>query len=230
MSEEKQLRRIRSFVRRQGRLTKGQERGLAEIWPTYGVEYQAQPLELDALFARQAPRVLEVGFGSGSSLSTMARNMPEKDFIGIEVHRPGVGNLLLQIEELELTNIRVFYHDAVEVLKYQIADNSLDQFQLFFPDPWHKKRHNKRRIVQAEFLDLLACKLKKGGIVHMATDWEAYAVQMMQQLTAHPNFSNTLPTEEYAPRPDYRPLTRFEQRGHRLGHGVWDLLFQCDKA
>ena len=226
MSEVTHLRQVRSFVRRQGRLTKGQERALTEIWPTYGIEHTSDPLNLDEVFARQAPRVLEIGFGNGTSLSAMAQSMPEKDFIGIEVHRPGVGNLLLQIEELGLTNLRLFCHDAVEVLKQQIPDNSLDQFQLFFPDPWHKKRHHKRRIVQPTFLDLLAKKLKHGGIVHMATDWENYAMQMMEQLTNHPAFLNTQTEKQFSPRPDYRSLTHFEQRGHRLGHGVWDLIFQ----
>lgn len=225
MSDVKHLRQVRSFVRRQGRLTKGQERGLSEIWPIYGIEYSEHPLDLEQLFARQAPLVLEVGFGNGTSLSAMAKNMPEKDFIGIEVHRPGVGNLLLQIEEQGLTNLRLFCHDAVEVLKQQIPDNSLDQFQLFFPDPWHKKRHHKRRIVQASFLDLLAKKLKQGGVIHMATDWEDYAIHMMEQLKVHPAFKNTQAGDQFSPRPDYRPLTHFEQRGQRLGHGVWDLIF-----
>lgn len=225
MSDVKHLRQIRSFSCRQGRLTRGQLRALDEIWPVYGVEYNQQPLDLDQLFNRQAPRVLEVGFGNGASLAEMAKSQPENDFIGIEVHRPGIGNLLLQIEEQAINNIRLCHHDAIEVLKQQIPDNSLDRFQLFFPDPWHKKRHHKRRIVQPSLLDLLAKKLKKGGVIHMATDWENYAQHMMKQLTAHPAFSNTQENNQFAPRPDYRPLTHFEQRGHRLGHDVWDLIF-----
>ncbi len=225
MSDTKHLRQIRSFSCRQGRLTKGQLRALDEIWPVYGIEYDEQPLDFDQLFSRQAPRVLEVGFGNGSSLAAMAKKQPEVDFIGIEVHRPGVGNLLLQIEEQAITNIRLCYHDAIEVLKHQIPDNSLDRFQLFFPDPWHKKRHHKRRIVQTSLLDLLAKKLKKRGVIHMATDWGNYAQHMMKQLTDHPGFNNTQRDNQFSPRPDYRPLTHFEQRGHRLGHDVWDLIF-----
>lgn len=228
MSEVKHLRQVRSFVRRQGRLTKGQERALEQFWPIYGIEYSAQSIDFEKIFGRSAPVVLEVGFGNGESLVAMAQSMPEKDFIGIEVHRPGVGNILIQIEETGITNLRVMCHDAVEVLEQQIPDVSLAQFQLFFPDPWHKKRHHKRRIVQPKFLDLLARKLTQGGIIHMATDWEDYAIHMMGTLSAHPQFSNTLPGDDYAPRPDYRPVTRFEQRGHRLGHGVWDLIFKRD--
>jgi len=226
MSEQKYLRKIRSFVRRQGRLTRGQERALVVLWPPYGIEYSPRPLELGDIFGRNAPRVLEVGFGNGSSLVAMAQSRPEQDFIGIEVHRPGVGNLLIQMEQQRVENIRVMCHDAVEVLENQIPDHSLDQFQLFFPDPWHKKRHHKRRIVQSGFLDLLARKLKPGAIIHMATDWEDYAIHMMEILSAHPRLENTLAAGEYAPRPDYRPLTKFEERGHRLGHGVWDLIFR----
>ncbi len=225
MSTTQHLRKVRSFVRRQGRLTKGQLRALDEIWPLYGIEVSEQWLDLDLLFKRQARRVLEVGFGNGTSLAEMAKSQPESDFIGIEVHRPGIGNLLLQIEAQELSNIRLCYHDAIEVLQQQIPDNSLDQFQLFFPDPWQKNRHHKRRIVQAPLLDLLAKKLKKGGTIHMATDWENYAMQMMAQLNNHPAFENSQQENQFAPRPDYRPLTHFEQRGHRLGHGVWDLIF-----
>ena len=229
MSDVKHLRQVRSFVRRQGRLTKGQQRALDEVWPHYGIEYSDQPLDFNTLFGRTAPVVLEVGFGSGDSLVAMAKSMPEKDFIGIEVHRPGVGNILIQIEKEGISNLRVMCHDAVEVLQHQIPDASLSQFQLFFPDPWHKKRHHKRRIVQADFLDLLANKLMVGGLIHMATDWEDYAIHMMETLTAHAQFSNTVTEGDgYAPRPDYRTLTRFEQRGHRLGHGVWDLIFKRD--
>ncbi len=225
MSEQKHLRQVRSFVRRQGRLTKGQERAIEELWPQFGIEYDEQPLDFNQLFGRSAPVVLEVGFGNGASLVAMAKSMPEKNFIGIEVHRPGIGNILMQIGKEGIQNLRVMCHDAVEVLEKQIPDNSLSQFQLFFPDPWHKKRHHKRRIVQAEFLDLLSRKLTSNGIIHMATDWEDYAIHMMETLSAHPHFSNTQGEGNYAPRPDYRPVTKFEERGHRLGHGVWDLIF-----
>ncbi len=220
------LRRIRSFVRREGRLTKGQQRALNELFPTYGITLQQGALDFDALFGRQASRILEIGFGNGASLAQMASNHPENDYLGIEVHRPGVGNLLLQIEKLELTNIRISSDDAVEVLEQQIPDALLDAVYLFFPDPWHKKKHHKRRIVQPAFAQLIHRKLKPGGIFHMATDWENYAEHMLEVMTAADGFQNTAPEGKYIARPEYRPLTKFEQRGHRLGHGVWDLIFK----
>lgn len=227
MSEEnKYLRRIRSFVKREGRLTVGQERALNELFPLYGLTLQENPLDLDVVFKRTSPRILEIGFGNGTSLSEMAANNPEQDYIGIEVHRPGVGNLLLQIEKLGLTNLRVINEDAVEVLKQTIADESLDAVYLFFADPWHKKRHHKRRIVQKEFVQLLRKKLKLNGAFHMATDWEHYAQHMMQVMNESEGFENTSGKDQYLPRPEYRPLTKFEQRGQRLGHGVWDLIFK----
>jgi len=220
------IRRIRSFVKREGRLTVGQERALNELSPCYGLALQDTPLNLDETFQRSAPRILEIGFGNGTSLSEMASNNPEQDYIGIEVHRPGVGNLLLQIEKLGLTNLRVINDDGVEVLKQMIADESLDAVYLFFADPWHKKRHHKRRIVQEEFVQLLRKKLKVGGVFHMATDWENYAEHMMEVMNASEGFENTAGKDQYLPRPQYRPLTKFEQRGQRLGHGVWDLIFK----
>lgn len=220
------IRRIRSFVKREGRLTVGQERALNELFPLYGLTLQENPIDLDAVFKRTSSRILEIGFGNGTSLSEMAANNPEQDYIGIEVHRPGVGNLLLQIEKLGLTNLRVMNEDAVEVLKQTIADNSLDAVYLFFADPWHKKRHHKRRIVQEEFVQLLRKKLKVNGIFHMATDWEHYAKHMMLVMNKTQGFENTAGKDQYLPRPDYRPLTKFEQRGQRLGHGVWDLIFK----
>jgi tRNA (guanine-N7-)-methyltransferase len=220
------LRRIRSFVKREGRLTKGQQRALDELFPRYGISLQQGELDLDVLFGRQAFRVLEIGFGNGASLAEMAANHPENDYLGIEVHRPGVGNLLLQIEKQELTNIRVSNDDAVEVLEQQIPNTSLDAVYLFFPDPWHKKKHHKRRIVQTEFVQLVWCKLKPGGIFHMATDWENYAEHMLEVMTKAKGFENVASKGNYIARPDYRPLTKFEQRGHRLGHGVWDLIFE----
>ena len=224
--ENKYLRRIRSFVKREGRLTLGQERALNELFPRYGLVLQDILLNLDETFQRSAPRILEIGFGNGTSLSQMAVNNPDKDYIGIEVHRPGVGNLLLQVENLGLTNLRVINEDGVDVLKQMIADDSLDAVYLFFADPWHKKRHHKRRIVQKEFVELLRKKLKVGGIYHMATDWQHYAGHMMQVMNESEGFENTAGKEQYLPRPEYRPLTKFERRGQRLGHGVWDLIFK----
>ena len=227
MPEEKPfIRRIRSFVKREGRLTVGQERALSDLFPQYGLTLQDKPLNLDDVFQRHAPRILEIGFGNGTSLAEMAANNPEQDYIGIEVHRPGVGNLLLQIEKLDLKNLRVINDDAVEVLKQSIADDSLDAVYLFFADPWHKKRHHKRRIVQKEFVELLRKKLKVGGIFHMATDWENYAEHTMSVMNKSEGFENTAGKDQFLPRPDYRPLTKFEQRGQRLGHGVWDLIFK----
>ncbi len=224
--EQTFIRRIRSFVKREGRLTVGQERALNELFPRYGLAVQDSPLNFENIFQRTAPCILEIGFGNGTSLAEMAANNPEQDYIGIEVHRPGVGNLLLQIEKLELTNLRVINDDAVEVLKKMIADNSLAAVYLFFADPWHKTRHHKRRIVQKEFVELLRAKLKVGGIFHMATDWQDYAKHMMRVMNEADFFENTAGKDQYLPRPDYRPLTKFEQRGQRLGHGVWDLIFK----
>jgi tRNA (guanine-N7-)-methyltransferase len=226
MSEAKPHRAIRSFVRREGRLTPGQEKALTELWPLYGIDEGCEPLLLDTLFGRQAPRVLEIGFGNGASLAAMAMANPESDYIGVEVHRPGVGQLLKSIQENGITNIRVACTDAVELLKQRISSASLDRLQLYFPDPWHKKRHHKRRIIQPDFVELLADRIKQGGHLHMATDWEDYAVQMLADVSSNPRFHNCSETKDYIPRPDYRPLTKFEQRGHRLGHGVWDLLFE----
>jgi tRNA (guanine-N7-)-methyltransferase len=226
MKIEKPLRKIRSFVRREGRLTTSQQQALETLWPEFGIEQTTKLIDLDQTFTRSAPRVLEIGFGMGTSLAEMARLMPDKDFLGIEVHRPGVGSLLKQIDKQGLTNLRVLCADAIEILEHQIPDSSLDMVLLFFPDPWHKKRHHKRRIVQLAFLDLLALKIKQDGIIHMATDWEDYAIHMMNVLTTHPDFANTYGNANYAERPDYRPVTKFELRGKRLGHGVWDLIFK----
>ena len=220
------LRRIRSFVRREGRLTKGQQRALAELFSQYGITLQQGIIDFDALFGRRGPRILEIGFGNGASLAEMATEHPENDYLGIEVHRPGVGNLLLQIEKQSLNNIRVSNDDAIEVLEQQIPDESLDDVYLFFPDPWHKKKHHKRRIVQPAFVNLIQRKLKPGGIFHMATDWENYAEHIMAAMRTAAGFKNIAGEGQYTARPAYRPLTKFEQRGHRLGHGVWDLVFR----
>ena len=218
-------RRIRSFVRREGRLTAGQQRALDKLWPRFGLEAGRQ-LDLDAVFGRRAPRTLEIGFGNGASLAAMAENQPDCDFIGIEVHRPGIGRLLLELESRGLENVRIFREDAIQVLHECLPDNSLDRLLLFFPDPWHKKRPHKRRIVQSALFDLVARKLVAGGILHMATDWENYAGHMLAVGDAAPAFRNCAGAGHFSLRPDYRPVTKFEQRGQRLGHGVWDLLFE----
>ncbi|MCX2906869.1 tRNA (guanosine(46)-N7)-methyltransferase TrmB [[Curtobacterium] plantarum] len=220
------LRRIRSFVRRQGRLTKGQQQALDTLWPVMGVEYQLEPVDLPALFGREAPVTLEIGFGMGASLVTMAQNTPHQNFLGIEVHAPGVGACLAAAKEADVQNLRVMCHDAVEVLEKMIPDNSLRMVQLFFPDPWHKARHNKRRIVQVPFAELVMRKLKLGGVFHMATDWEAYAEHMLEVMNSIDGYRNQSEQQNYVPRPETRPLTKFEQRGQRLGHGVWDLMFE----
>lgn len=222
----KPIRTIRSFVKREGRLTHGQEKALETLWPVYGVDYSEQALDLQKLFGRNAETILEIGFGNGDSLWKMAQAHAEKNYFGIEVHRPGVGHLLHLIETSDCSNLRVSNHDAVDILNKQIPDHSLDRIQLFFPDPWHKKKHHKRRIVQDTFIALVARKLKPGGIFHLATDWENYAEHMLKTLNASSLYKNLSATNDYVPKPDERPTTKFERRGHRLGHGVWDLLFQ----
>ena len=220
------VRKIQSFVKREGRLTKGQALAIEKYWPQYGMEFQTQPYDLAEVFGRDAPVVLEIGFGMGKSLIEMAAAEPDKNFIGIEVHTPGVGACLADAVEQNLENVRLFEYDAVEILKQSIADNSLARVQLYFPDPWHKKRHHKRRIVQPEFVQLLRSKLQTGGIFHMATDWENYAEHMLEVMSVQPGYQNTSENNSYVERPDFRPLTKFEQRGQRLGHGVWDLIFK----
>ena len=218
--------RIKSFVLRQGRLSTAQQKAIDNNWPKFGLEVQDQLLDFEALFGRDAPTIIEIGFGMGKSLAEMAEANPQQNYIGIEVHRPGVGALLKLVEEKGLTNVRVYNHDAIEVLEKCIPEDSLSGVYLFFPDPWHKKRHHKRRIVQPEFAAKIAKHLKPGGQFHMATDWENYAEHMMEVMSAAPNYRNISGENEYTPRPDYRPLTKFEARGHRLGHGVWDLIFE----
>ncbi|HDP90268.1 MAG TPA: tRNA (guanosine(46)-N7)-methyltransferase TrmB [Thioalkalivibrio sp.] len=227
MTDETPGRRlIRSFVRREGRLTPGQQRALDSLWPRFGLELPAQSGDLKALLAGERPVTLEIGFGNGASLAQMAAADPAQLFIGIEVHRPGVGHLLQLVEKGGLENVRVICEDAVEVLKLHVPDASLDRLLLFFADPWPKKRHHKRRIVQPKFVELVAKKLKPGGIFHMATDWENYAEHMREVMEASPDFENTRGPGQFSERPDYRPVTKFEQRGQRLGHGVWDLLYR----
>jgi len=218
---------IRSFVMRAGRMTVGQARALEELWPRYGVEYSPAPVALEQLFGRQAPRTLEIGFGNGEHLASLAASHPERDYFGIEVHRPGVGHLLMLAEKNGLTNLRASSHDAVEVLRDQVTPGSLDEVLLLFPDPWHKKRHHKRRLVQPPFVELVASRLASGGVFKLATDWENYAQQMLEVLSAaNALFENLSPTGDWVPRPDERAPTRFEKRGARLGHGVWDLAFR----
>ena len=225
---------IRSFVLRQGRVTKGQANALETQWPTYGVEYGVQNIDLNTLFCgndlatqheliKPRKKILEIGFGMGETTAKIASALSDCDFLAVEVHTPGVGALLKLIEELALTNIRIIQHDVVEVLHNMIADASLNGVHIFFPDPWHKKRHHKRRLIQAEFVKLLCTKLKTGGYLHVATDWQEYALWVLEVLSDETQLQNT--ASEYAEKPNYRPLTKFENRGIKLGHGVWDLVF-----
>ncbi len=218
-------RNIRSYVLRQGRITLAQNAALENLWPVFGLSPE-QPFHAREVFRRNAPLILEIGFGNGKSLAQMAADAPEKNFLGIEVHRPGVGHLLLKIQKLGLNNVRVYCADAVEIMRNRIPENSLDGVQVFFPDPWHKKRHHKRRLINAEFVNLVASRLKPGGIMHCATDWEHYARQMLEVLESCPELRNRAGQGHFSERPEHRPLTKFESRGQRLGHGVWDLLFE----
>ncbi|WP_036306666.1 tRNA (guanosine(46)-N7)-methyltransferase TrmB [Methyloglobulus morosus] len=224
MPEQLPTRKIRSFIRRQGRITQGQEFALEHHWDKYCLTPD-NPLDTIQVFGRLAPLCVEIGFGNGDCLAQLAAANPDKDYLGIEVHRPGVGHLLMRLEEQGLHNVRVYCHDAIEILTNNVADNSLAAVHLFFPDPWHKRKHHKRRIVQSSFVELLALKLQSGGYFHAATDWEHYAKAMLEVLSADNRLTNASLTDTYCERPAYRPLTKFEQRGLRLGHGVWDLIF-----
>lgn len=227
MSELSRLRRpIRSFVRREGRLTAAQARALEQLWPRFGLEPGDSEIDFARVFGRSAPVILEIGFGNGESLAAIAGSHPLNNYMGIEVHRPGVGSLLLRLEQRQIDNVRVVCHDAAEVVRKNIPDNSLDAIFIFFPDPWPKKKHHKRRLVQAGFVQQLRQKLKVGGRLHMATDWQDYAEHMLAVMSAADGFSNTATSGDFCSRPDYRPETRFERRGLRLGHGVWDLVFK----
>jgi tRNA (guanine-N7-)-methyltransferase len=215
--------RIRSFVTRAGRLSTAQARAIEMMAPQFCIPYVKAPYDFDQAFGRKAPTILEIGFGMGDTTAKIAAGMPEKNFVGVEVHTPGVGSLLKLIGEQKLDNLHIIQHDAFEVITHMIAPDSLAGVHVFFPDPWHKARHNKRRLIQAPFVQLLASRIMSGGYLHCATDWEEYAVQMLEVLSAEPTLSNS--ADGYAPRPAYRPVTKFENRGLRLGHGVWDVVF-----
>ena len=224
MSDEgKHLRRIRSFVLREGRITPAQQRAFELHWPSFGIEYTGEQCDLDALFGRHAPHVLEIGFGNGEALAWASEHDPARDYLGIEVHRPGVGRLMNALADRDARNVRLWNHDAVEVLENEIPPHSLDEVRIWFPDPWHKKRHHKRRLIQSGFVRLLASRVKLGALLHLATDWADYAAQMREVLDADPAWRNR--GDGYARRPPWRIETRFEQRGQRLGHGVFDLLY-----
>lgn len=216
---------IRSFVERAGRISPVHKQLIQQLWPEFGLRLQTQMLDYGQIFGRQAPITLEIGFGDGRGLLSLAKANPQRDFIGIEVYKAGIAKVLLGIHELSLSNVRLFCADAIEVLQNCIPDQSIDQVQLFFPDPWPKVRHHKRRIVQPAFIDLIADKLHDGGTLHMATDWEDYAAHMLAVMTVQTGWVNLAGNGQYIARPATRPLTKFEQRGQRLGYGVWDLLF-----
>ena len=220
------MRKVRSFVLREGRLTAGQRNALDNLWPQFGLERADGMLDPQTVFGRDVPRVLEIGYGMGHSLADMAQADPDKDFIGIEVHRPGVGALLMEIQQRGLSNLRSYCDDAVEILELCIPDNSLARVQLYFPDPWHKKKHHKRRIVQPAWVALVHRKLQPGGVLHMAPDWENSSEHMMEVMNDADGFTNLAGAGQFSPRPSWRPETKFERRGEKLGHGVWDLLFE----
>jgi len=220
------IRTIKSFIKREGRLTPGQQRALESLWPQFGIDFSEQEIDLEKTFGRTAETVLEIGFGNGESLWKMAQADADRNYIGIEVHRPGVGHLLQLIEQSGINNLRIISHDAVDVINYQIAENSLHKAQLFFPDPWHKKKHHKRRIVQDEFVNMLAQKINSDGVFHLATDWEHYAEHMLEVMNRNQSFINLSDDNAFVPKPDYRPTTKFEIRGQKLGHGVWDMLYK----
>ena len=222
---EEGRRRVRSFVLRQGRFTPAQQRAFDALWPRFGLDYSGTPRDFDAAFGRRAKRILEIGFGNGEALRYSAGLDPDRDHIGIEVHAPGVGRLLNALEADNAANVRLYHHDAVEVLENEVADGSLDEVRIYFPDPWHKKRHNKRRLVNPAFAALLVRKLAPDGRLHLATDWADYAGQMWDVLDATPGIVNRAGPRGHVPRPACRPQTHFETRGQRLGHGVWDLVY-----
>ncbi len=224
VNEDKPMRQVRSFVRRAGRMTSRQQRYYEQYWPQYGIEVTGEQLNFPAIFHNQQPVFLEIGFGMGHALASFAELHPQQNYLGIEVHSPGIGRLFAEIDANGLSNIRVICADAVDVLEKNIAELSLDGVYILFPDPWHKKRHNKRRLIQPAFINLLTSRVKLGGRIHLATDWQEYALQMMDVMSAQPNLVNIAGDGNYADNAE-RPKTKFEQRGERLGHGVWDLIF-----
>ena len=224
MTSAPQHRSIRSYVLRQGRVSKAQRRAHDALLPLFGIPYTPGIIDLDHAFGRSAPKILEIGFGMGETTAAIAGRYPENDYLGVEVHTPGVGSLLKRIHELALTNVRIIQHDAVEVLTHMIAPRTLAGVHLFFPDPWPKKRHHKRRLIQTAFIALLAERMKPGAYLHVATDWQDYAEHILATLSAEPLFQNT--AAGYAPRPEHRPQTKFESRGLKLGHQVWDIVFR----
>ena len=225
-TETHDRREIRSFVLREGRLTPAQERAMRELWPQYGVDYTGATRDLHALFGHAAPVVLEIGFGNGDALLQTATNDPARDYLGVEVHAPGVGRALAGVAQSGLRNVRVFRHDAIEVLRHEVASGALDEVRIWFPDPWHKKRHHKRRLINADNATLIADRLRVGGLLHLATDWAPYAEWMWDVLDAQPALRNRAGPRGAVPTPAWRPQTRFENRGTKLGHGVADLLYE----
>lgn len=217
--------RIRSFIRRQGRATTGQKQALDTLWTKYCLS-PSDTFDPRQAFNRDAPLIIEIGFGNGESLATMAAMQPDMNFLGIEVHRPGVGHLMMLLEQQNINNVRIYHHDAIEILEQKVANHSIAGIHLFFPDPWQKRRHHKRRIVKDSFVALLKQKLTTGGYFHAATDWEHYAKDMLAVLSADSGLINTSASSDFCERPDHRPLTKFENRGLKLGHGVWDLIFR----
>lgn len=226
VGEAANRRRVRSFVLRGGRLTEGQKRAMDDLWPHFGVEEGAAGLEFGVLFGNDHPVIMEIGFGNGDATWQMASAHPGENYLGVEVHRPGIGHLLLKIEENGLSNIRIACEDAVELLRRQVPAHSLAGVRIYFPDPWPKKRHHKRRIIQPEFVNLLAEKMQAGGILHMATDWEQYAEHMLEVMKASPDFVNLSTDGKECSKPEWRPATKYEKRGKRLGHEVYDLVFR----
>ena len=220
------MRRIRSFVLREGRMTPAQERAFETHWTRFGIDYTSAPQDFDTRFGRHAPRVLEIGFGNGEALAWASEHDLIRDYIGVEVHGPGVGRLMNALAARDATNVRLYKHDAVEVLEQEIPPGTLAEARIWFPDPWHKKRHNKRRIIQPPFVALLASRMAPDGLLHLATDWEPYAQHMLEVMEAAPDWRNALGAGQYAEKPDWRIETHFERRGLKLGHGVWDLLYR----
>ena len=226
MRPEYREKSIRSYVVRAGRMTEAQRKAFEVSWPVYGLKLADGAIDTDFVFGRTGQKVLEIGFGMGTSLIEMAVASPNIDFIGVEVHPPGVGTLMNSARIEDLSNLRVYLADANDVLEECFATQSIDRLQLYFPDPWHKKKHNKRRIVKSTFVQQVRAKLRSGGILHMATDWQHYADQMMETLSEAEGFENCAGAGQYSERPSYRPITKFEKRGEKLGHGVWDLVFK----